>query len=437
MYSMYIGKKYLEIYNSKNKHLSSKEFFDEVYFPLFFNNERYMQLINNSPFDQLCKHKEKKNTKPQERIKCLKKFHDDILESPKPHMGIAIGFPAGDITETTSGQVSNIEIKYLPDDIYCSWIGSGFGIGLQGGFVILIDHPKILELIAEGWKYYRKFLTDTPNLKPYQIYTWNGKWLSHVLSKKYKSTNPLENFFIEFETELDKKTNEIKSVIPTQSWINIIFSLSRQFHNETMMAYVFSLSQMNTTVGFIHLNLKEVKREIDMYDSLFGVFEGFEDVKQLDDFYDTEHSFVKACQMGSIGLRAIEPKHLREYFPGEKMPKLSKDIKTEINFKIYLSWIRAMLNSQELYNFANELSTGLHKFSSSFVRGKTTNKQLVVSVLESKSKKDFIQSLTRILEEDSSYGDLFDRVVKEILKMPNDNFPLFVTLLRFKYAMIQ
>lgn len=428
MYSMYIGKKYLEMYNQKNKQLTAKEFFNDIYFPLFYDNERYLQWIVNSPFAQ--SYGQKKHLTQENRLNELEKLHNDIL-SRRPHMGIAVGFPSDDPNSTTSGQVSNIEINYVPDDIYCSWIGSGFGIGLQGSFVMLIEHPVILQLLQTGWIYYRQFLTDTPNLKANQIDTWNGRWLTHVLGKKYNPKNPLENFNPELQLK-DNVTN-----IATQSWIKIIFSLARKFPNESMIAYVFNLSQTNTTIGFIQLNLPEVKKEIDIYDSLFGAFEGFEDIKQLDDFYDTEYSFIHACRMGSIGLRAIQPKYLKEYFPGKKMPTSPKDDKSRITFKIYLSWIRAMLNNQQLYNFAEELAQGLFKYSSSAGRGRTTNSQIVEKVLESKSKKEFINSLTEILESDSSYGDLFDRIVKEILKMPNDNYPLFVTLLRFKYTMIK
>lgn len=48
-----IGKLFLTAYNEKHKsNYTAKNFFVEKYFPLFFDNEKYMQWITNSPFVQ-------------------------------------------------------------------------------------------------------------------------------------------------------------------------------------------------------------------------------------------------------------------------------------------------------------------------------------------------------------------------------------------------
>ena len=48
-----IGKIFLDAYNEKYKsNYSAKQFFVEKYFELFFNHEKYMQWVTNSPFVQ-------------------------------------------------------------------------------------------------------------------------------------------------------------------------------------------------------------------------------------------------------------------------------------------------------------------------------------------------------------------------------------------------
>ena len=48
-----IGRKFLLAYNRKfGTHYDAKTFFTEQYFPLFFDHEKYMQWVTNSPFVQ-------------------------------------------------------------------------------------------------------------------------------------------------------------------------------------------------------------------------------------------------------------------------------------------------------------------------------------------------------------------------------------------------
>src|SRR5699024_8768364 len=53
MITTLVGRTFLKAYNEKyNKNYSAKEFFEEVYFELFFNHPKYMQWVTNSPFVQ-------------------------------------------------------------------------------------------------------------------------------------------------------------------------------------------------------------------------------------------------------------------------------------------------------------------------------------------------------------------------------------------------
>ncbi len=53
MYTSYIGKKFLELYNRKEgKDYSAHTFFDEVFFPLFFDDEKHLMHVHGSTFFQ-------------------------------------------------------------------------------------------------------------------------------------------------------------------------------------------------------------------------------------------------------------------------------------------------------------------------------------------------------------------------------------------------
>ncbi len=78
--------------------------------------------------------------------------------------------------------------------MYASWIGEALGIGVSGGFVMLINEPEVLWSLFMGWQYYRKYLQQTPNLKDKQIETWNGHWLCHSLDKEYNPEDPFVKF---------------------------------------------------------------------------------------------------------------------------------------------------------------------------------------------------------------------------------------------------
>ena len=79
MYTAFIGRRLLDLYNIHRRDgplLSPRQFFDEVFFPLVFDDDRYLMLANNSKFDQIAK--QKKHRDAQERRHALALFHDDV-----------------------------------------------------------------------------------------------------------------------------------------------------------------------------------------------------------------------------------------------------------------------------------------------------------------------------------------------------------------------
>lgn len=434
MYTSLIGKKFLAQYNKKNKtNLSAKQYFETVLFPLFYDNEKFLQSPVNTPLFQLIA--QKKTHDSIARIKMKNKIASKISEFTTsdekfPEMSFAIGYPSADLLGTTSGQVTTMSLPLGEEDMFASWIGAGFGIGLQGGLNILVDHYKVLTSIEEGWKVYRQYVNENDGIDN-KIESWNSTWLIHRFSDDWNPNYPRANFQ---PLAISKKGI---LMIERSSWIQILFALARKIPNERLIIYVYSLGQMNKTIGFIRLELPDITRLSEFYQALFGQQTGLTN-KKLAQLYETEFSFISACErFSTIGLRAIEPKDLKKYMPGysdKSLPTLKSDENSLINYSIYITWIIAMLNNKELLDLAEKSANALKIFLSGERQARTIRKNAIEEFLNSKNRKDFIDRLTTIIEQDPSIREIANELVNNImLNIAPDNVPLFVTLLRFKY----
>src|SRR5574344_747728 len=473
-----IGKLFLKAYNEKyGANYDAKTFFIEQYYPIIYQSNKYAQWVTNSPFVQglessksgefgvseiikdskgktkifsnneelqsfLTNEIEKRKDlleikeKKLKQVKILKKL-DSIeqnkllkcfinkVESSEADASIAIGYPTLDINATTSGQVTNLKLVISKDDIYFSWIGAGLGVGLQGGYSILFDNTLILLDLFEGWKVYRTVLNETQNLKGNQINTWNGQWLTHRYSKLYMPDKPMANFN-------PFSTKDGLMSVDVQSWTRVLIAISQKFDNLQMMGYVYNYGQTNTTIGFIPFLLQQIRRPIELYQYLFGI----DSTKKGGSLWGSAFGFSKACQLGFIGLKAMEPKGLRDYFEKGKLPKYNEiDEKQEISFNTYKIWIMAMLNNEKLWDKAQEFATELQKYASTGERGKTGNANKVKTVLEATNKPNFIKSLVDVVA-DANDKTKIEEVAALVNVMPTDNVPYFLTLIRFNYAAI-
>lgn len=436
MYTSYIGKKFLNAYNKKeNSNYTAEEFFDKEFFPLFFNNEKHLMHVGNSPFFQKPREEDVK----KHGNKYLAQYYNlkTAIVNDVPNMSIYVGSSAKDVGGTTSGQVSDINVAIDKNEMYASWLGEALGIGISGGLVLLIDEPDILFTLYSGWKQYRKFLEQTPGAKDKQIETWNGHWLWHNYQKSFDIENQWNSSNI--------KTSDVQGniAIPTLDWIKIIFALSRRFPNKIIMAYAYNLSQTNTTLGFINLYLPDVRKIYELRDKIF--IDETESVLSDNDIetFSTYYYFRDACKFGTIGLKAIEPAKLREYMPkGSIQFAQGKEYKfnnkeSYINYKIYKIWITAMLNKTELLKLASDVAKSLVELEKISDRGKKVSDTISQEVRESANLKLFIEKLTNVLNIAPDNADLFKSVIEEALKMPSDNFPLFITLIRFEYAYLK
>ena len=429
MITSVIGRIFLDAYNEREHTVyDAKTFFIEKYYPLFFDAEKYMMWVQNSPFVQMEKKIGQKveTLSPKERREKLDGFIKKIQNGAKD-ASVAIGYSASDEDgyATTSGQVTNLEINVSNEEIYLSWIGSALGVGIQGRLCILFSNSSLLLSIYEGWALYRKALNNNISLKGNDITLWNGQWLAHRYDEyAFDIENPMADFnpFV-----FDKDAMKVAE----PSWTKILINLSRNFLNQNLMGYVYRLFKTNTTVGFIPFILSEIRHPIDLYIRFFGT----ENRRLAEELYGTALGFEKACQAGAIGVKALEPKGLKDYIEKGKLPKYTDNEEQTIKFHTYQTWIMAMLNNEELWVQAESFAHVLKEYSAGSKNAKTDRTNKVKALLGALNKKEFIRNLTDIISEVDDVSKLME-TAKLVNDMPADNVPYFLTLIRFHYAAI-
>ncbi|PWJ55962.1 hypothetical protein CLV98_11256 [Dyadobacter jejuensis] len=443
MYAAYIGKKLIELVNKREgKNRSTQEFYDEVYIPLFFLNERYLQHVNNSKFDQVYKQKRKTPLTSVVLASALTDQHSKI-QTDAPDGSFFLGGAAAEISAGTSGQVTDILPPITTDEVYASWIGAAMGVGVSGGLNLLIDSDEVLLALYDGWFRYREYLTQTPNLKPHQVNTWNGYWVTNFFDDLYDDNYPFANK--EPEVKTDSKTG-IASV-ETTPWIKVIFALAEKMPKQIINTYVYSLSQRNTTIGFISLELPAVLFLNELYKKISKEESIITNTESLATLYDTALGFQKACELGKIGIPALEPKQLREHIPSFhregkpfKTPKNQND-SILLTYNFYQTWIIAMLNNQQLIDLTKKFASALNDFSNQKDRSKTIKSRSVDELLKASNRRSFIEQLAKLVTENESQESTFYQTVDElaniVITIPLTDFPLFMALLKLKYALLQ
>lgn len=432
MITAVIGRTFLNAYNEKyGQELSPKAFFEQEYWELFYNHPKYMQWVTNSPFVQMKSGQKPHLLSIDQRIEKL----ENLFEKAKneiPDASFALGYPASESKEyaSTSGLVSSVFIPVDEDEVYLSWIGSGLGITVAGGFTILFDNPGITLQTFEGWKVYRKYLNDPTleKLRGNQINTWNGQWLTYSLnSEEYR-----EDFdFSELTNQKIFKVDTSLAEVATVNWGQLFFSLSTQFPNEQMMGYVYGFGQTNKTIGFIPFQFKSGSLLKDVYRKLFGGV--YLDPKQFESLFGMH--IKRACELGSIGLQALRPESLKKYMTDGKNLSFKKEEDT-INYYAYKTWLVAMLtrNKEEITDYTPKLAEVILRYRNT---GKGMSRVTLVEkeLFTSKSKRGFIESLTLMIP-DSDGEDLesLKTLKDEIHLMTNEEFGYFLTLLKFDYA---
>lgn len=435
MITTLIGKTFLKAYNEKyKKNYSAREFFEEEYFELFFNDPKYMQWVTNSPFVQMKSGQKPEKLSVEERQEKLQNLFAKV-EEEVPDASFAIGFPASEAKEfaSTSGLVSDVLIKTEQDDVYYSWIGSGLGIGVAGGFNLLINDAAIILETYEGWKHYRKYLNDATleKLRGNQINSWNGQWLTYKLGRKFD----MDFDFSTLETEGIFKVDSALIEVNTVNWSNLFFSLSNLYPEKTLNGYIYSFGQTNKTIGFIPIYLKAGKKLIEVFKQLFHTDLPFNNK----DFQSLFGMHIKrACELGNIGLHALRPDNLKKYIEEEKNLSFKKE-EDNLIYQSYKTWLIAMLskNKEEITDYTVELAKLIQRYRAG---AKGTNRMNLIKndLLGAKSKKGFIDALSEMINDiENSDLDALKRLKDEVHLMTNEEFGYFNTLLKFDYAFVE
>lgn len=435
MITTLIGKTFLKAYNEKYiKNYSAKEFFEEEYFELFFNHSKYMQWITNSPFVQMKSGQKPEKLSIEERQEKLQNLFTKV-EVEAPDASFAIGFPASEANEfaSTSGLVSDVTIQTEEEDVYLSWIGSGLGIGVAGGYNLLINDAVITLETYEGWKHYRRYLNDAAmeKLRGNQINSWNGQWLTYKLGRKFE-----EDFdFSILEMEGIFKVDNAQIEVNTVNWSNLFFSLSNLYPEKTLNTYIYSFGQTNKTIGFIPVYLKAGKKLIDVFRQLFYTDLPFNNK----DFQSLFGMHIKrACELGNIGLHALRPDNLKKYMEEDKTLSFKKE-EDNLIYQSYKTWLIAMLskNKEEISDYTIELAKLIQRYRAS-AKGTDRKNLIEKNLLGAKGKKGFIEALAEMIPGiDSADLETLKKLKDEVHLMSNEEFGYFNTLLKFDYAFVE
>jgi len=432
MITTVVGRTFLQAYNQKYQcNKTPKQFFEEVYFDLFYNHPKYMQWVTNSPFVQMKAGQKPETLDLNERREKLLNLYEKV-ETLEPDASFALGFPASETKEyaSTSGLVSDLEIPVTDEDIYLSWIGSGLGIGVAGGFSILFNDSEITLQTFEGWKVYRKYLADETlaKLRGNQINTWNGQWLAYSLDP--------DRFNEEFDfTELSNAgvfaVDSTLAEVNTVKWSELFFSLSQLYPDKEITGYVYGFGQTNKTIGFIPFFLKSGKKLIDVYKKLFGNTNT--DKRKFEALFGMH--IKRACELGSIGLQALRPDGITKYMQDEKNLSFKKEDEI-LNYYAYKTWLITMLtkNKEEVTDYTSKLAQLILKYRNG-AKGTERTNLINKELFAAKSKRSFIDALVTIVKElDGGDRETVKQLRDDVHLMTNEEFGYFSTLLKFDYA---
>jgi len=430
-----IGQEFLRQRNAHtDRPLTPESYFQDVFVPLFFGHPNYFMPGGNSPLENP---KFKKGTRPEapERAERIAKFYKKMLDDPAGSS--PIGYPSTDPEANTSGQVSNLSLSVSTAEAMLSWVGGGLGVGVDGGYQLLFTTPELLQLLEEGWHHYRHFLNTTEGIAPNQVNSWNGQWLAHALSAGYNPAQPLAGFGTETWLASEGPT---KGRVQTVAWNKLLFGLARRLGQRPLVAYVYNLGQMNTTIGFLPLLLPDVRRVVELYRHLFGELDYARDRLALETIYGSAFSFRRVCQLGSVGVQALEPKGLRGLMPyvgnGKegKMPSLTKSDDTQlVSYHAYQTWLLAMLDNKDLWEESEKAAHLLLAYEAGAGKLKANRGNNVQAVLKAPSRRKFQDAMEPVVAETHPPTAAVS-LCHAVHLLPEDNFQYFLTLVRLRYA---
>jgi len=104
MITAVIGRTFLKAYNDKyNVSLTPKDFFQNVYWEIFYRHPKYLQWVTNSPFVQMSSGQKANLLSDEERLNKLNALVEKV-ENEVPDASFALGFPASEVKEYANTQ---------------------------------------------------------------------------------------------------------------------------------------------------------------------------------------------------------------------------------------------------------------------------------------------------------------------------------------------
>jgi hypothetical protein len=426
MYTSYIGSKFLNIYNLKTGNCyTAEEFFDKEMFPIFFDDDRHLMHVSNSPFFQSPSDKELKQSGLTRSKLQYQKLQQKISytvasDSEQPDASIYVGYAANGPDQTTAGQVSNITWKTSSNELYASWIGNALCARVEGSQCLLIDSEPVLWHLYEGWQVYRQYIQPVKQMEGRQIETWNGYWLAKgslsTMASPPTKVNKLETF----------------------PWVEVLANVLQWHSNETLPVYIFSLGQTNTTYGFINIHFPQLRLLGETHYTLKqSIFSYETDDATFWQQYIPDFTLREACQFGEIGLKSLRPKDFGKLMEG-KYNTIKFNDKNKHTFFNIQTWILAMLNNKsDLQQLASDLASEL---IATELRGNGKDRGLMKdnssskALFESRGLATFIEALTMLIEKNEKASPIYQAIVDQVVRMPGEQFPLFKALIRFEYT---
>jgi len=239
---------------------------------------------------------------------------------------------------------------------------------------------------------------------------------------------------------IDDPVKSVKELLefPTVSWVNVVTKIAQMHNSPQYLGYVYNIGQTNTTVGFIPFELPQIRKPYELYRRIFGEDAYLKDETKMIKIFGGEYGFQAACQKGSIGIEALEPKGLRDYIYGSKgkikMPDYRKaDEDQVVTFNTYKIWVLAMLNNEQLWEKSLQIANALVEYASGGKKGKMDHINTVEKFLVSSTKKSVIENIIPMIQNASEKVILYS-FCEAINKMSNEDNRYFLTLIRFQYA---
>lgn len=442
MNTVYAGKQLLKhLEKKRGGKTDPKTFFDNEFWHVMFNapDHQHLMQVHNSDFFQGSYKKSAEKEGIALPLYRKQKFEDSLKNVAtgvkQVSASTGVGFMAGGPEETTFGQVTDLPLNFTEEELLCSWFGGALGIGFGGGYDFLTLEPEIFEFIYEGWPFYRELIKDTPGLKGRQIEAWNGLWLCYGL--KYRD-NPKEAYR-KVKQNISKhiKTTGGIAKLERPDWSTQVLSLATEFGGaEGLVLQGYSHGSTNKTLGSVMVQLPKVRSFAALFKQLVEQDDTLPNTA-LQDVFKGEFTMSKAARYGQLGLRALTPAKLPQFLY-EKDTSKTKLQSDPYQYKIYKSWIIAMLNNDELYELAENLAGKLLEFKE---KGKDeffteAEKRNHIETLFTKRKPSFfIDQLTAIARGIKEPPEVFRTVSRTAAtQMTPEQFQLFVSALRFEYV---